>query len=196
MIKSLKLYNSCVASMRKAEKVFEDNPTPFNKRKMMNLQEKVDAWVQWINKQEDAELAKSIPPFVLPSPVTPVGNQTKAILEKVLQKISEVLIKKESEENNSDENETITINIPFSELFGHTVQYEKLGDVVAELVGVQYEVSEFEQAFLLLSIDTPGELIDGQWLLNTDDDVKFRINNAAIYLFEEYLNIGGPLRSR
>lgn len=196
MIKSLELFSSCVAACRLAEKVFEDNPTPFNKKKMLNLQEKVDAWVQWINKQEDAELAKSIPLFILPSPITPVANQAKAILEKVLKRISEVLIKKESEENASDEYEAITINIPFSELFGHTVQHEKLGDVVAELVGVQYEVSESEQAFLLLSIDTPGELIDGQWLLRTDDDVIFRINNAAIYLFEEYLNIGGTLLSR
>ncbi len=64
MIRSLKLFAACVDSMRMAEKEFQVHPTPTNKKIMEDLQSKVDAWVTWIHNQEDAELAKSVPPFI------------------------------------------------------------------------------------------------------------------------------------
>lgn len=64
MIKSLKLFASTVASMRKAEKVYQDDPTPFNRSIMTDLQNKVDGWLVWINKQDDKELARNLPPFI------------------------------------------------------------------------------------------------------------------------------------
>lgn len=64
MIRSFKLFASCVASMRKAEKVYQDNPTPFNRGIMLDLQNKVDTWIEWINKQHDGELARNLPPFI------------------------------------------------------------------------------------------------------------------------------------
>lgn len=64
MIESLKLFASCVASMRKAEKVYQDDPTPFNRRVMEDLQSKVDGWLVWINKQDDEELVGNLPPFI------------------------------------------------------------------------------------------------------------------------------------
>lgn len=64
MVKSLKLFADCVTSMRTAEKAFEESPTPRNKSIMEDLQRKVDAWLEWIGKQQDAELAKNTPPFI------------------------------------------------------------------------------------------------------------------------------------
>lgn len=64
MIRSLKLFAACVDSMRTAEKEYQKTPTPFNDNVMKQLQEKVDAWVKWIHEQEDAELARRVPPFL------------------------------------------------------------------------------------------------------------------------------------
>ena len=64
MIKSFKLFAACVTSMRSAEKAFEDNPTPRNKAIMADLQKKVDVWLEWIGKQQDAELTKNTSPFI------------------------------------------------------------------------------------------------------------------------------------
>lgn len=64
MIRSLKLFAACVDSMRTAEKEYQKNPTPFNDNVMKQLQEKVDAWLKWIQEKEDTELAKRIPPFL------------------------------------------------------------------------------------------------------------------------------------
>lgn len=55
MIKSIELFNSCVAAYRMAEKAFEENPTPFNKEIMLDLQKIVDVWLEWIEKRENAE---------------------------------------------------------------------------------------------------------------------------------------------
>lgn len=63
MIKSLKIFAACVESMRTAEEEYRKNSTPFNKNVMEQLQKKVDAWVKWIHEQEDAALARRIPPF-------------------------------------------------------------------------------------------------------------------------------------
>ncbi len=64
MIRSLKLFGACVESMRKAEKEYLTRPTPANKKIMVDLQNKVDAWVTWIHNQEETELGKSLPPFI------------------------------------------------------------------------------------------------------------------------------------
>lgn len=64
MIRNLKLFAACVDSMRTAEKEYQKNPTPFNDNVMKQLQEKVDAWLKWIHGQEDAELARRVPPFL------------------------------------------------------------------------------------------------------------------------------------
>ena len=64
MIKSLKLFASCVESMRKAEREYLLKPDPAAKSIMVDLQKKVDEWLDWIKAQEDTELAKGVPPFV------------------------------------------------------------------------------------------------------------------------------------
>ncbi len=69
MIKSLKLFAGCVESLRTAEKVYEENKTEANKRNVTDLWAKVDAWIEWVHQQEDAGLARKVPPFIgkLPS---------------------------------------------------------------------------------------------------------------------------------
>jgi len=70
MIRSLKLFAACVESMRTAEQAYEKEPTPFNKNILIDLQKKVDAWVQWVHQQQDAELTKGVPPFINRRPST------------------------------------------------------------------------------------------------------------------------------
>jgi hypothetical protein len=64
MIKSLKLFASCVASLRTAEKAYESDPTAFNKRIVTDLQNKVDGWLLWVQNQPDSGLVKDVPPFI------------------------------------------------------------------------------------------------------------------------------------
>ncbi len=64
MIRSLKLFAACVESLRTAEQEYEKDPTPFNKSNVTALQNKVDGWIAWVHKQEDASLAKNVPPFI------------------------------------------------------------------------------------------------------------------------------------
>lgn len=64
MIRNLKLFASCVESMRKAEREYQVRPTPANKKIMEDLRNKVDGWVKWIKDQEEAELSNTVPPFV------------------------------------------------------------------------------------------------------------------------------------
>ena len=64
MIKSLKLFAACVESLRKAEKEYEKNDTPFNLNILKLMQNKVDGWLKWIQTREDEDLAKRVPPFI------------------------------------------------------------------------------------------------------------------------------------
>ena len=64
MVRSLKMFAQCVESMRTAEKEYEKNPTPFNKSVLKDLQNKVDGWIAWVHSQEDAGLARDVPPFI------------------------------------------------------------------------------------------------------------------------------------
>lgn len=64
MIRSLKLFAGCVESMRKAEKVYEKSKSPRDLSIVKDLQNKVDGWIAWINKQEDGSLKRNVPPFI------------------------------------------------------------------------------------------------------------------------------------
>lgn len=64
MIKSLKMFAACVESLRTAEKAYEEDPTPFNKNILTDLQNKVDGWIKWVHAQEDGDLTKKVPPFI------------------------------------------------------------------------------------------------------------------------------------
>lgn len=64
MIRNFKLFSDCVTSLRTAEKAYDNNPSPRNKAIMTDLQSKVDDWLDWIKKQQDAELIKNNPPFI------------------------------------------------------------------------------------------------------------------------------------
>lgn len=86
MIKSLKLFAACVESLRTAEKTYEDDPTDFNKRNVVDLRNKVDGWVKWVHDHDDAELGKKVPPFIgkLPSSryKAALANDMIALLKK------------------------------------------------------------------------------------------------------------------
>lgn len=70
MIRSLKLFADCVESLRTAEKEYEKDPTAFNLNILKGMQNKVDGWIKWVREQQDAELAKSVPPFINRRPST------------------------------------------------------------------------------------------------------------------------------
>ena len=83
MIKALKLFCVSVASMRQAQKDYMVYPTPANKSIMVDLQERVDGWVNWIKAQEDAELAKNVPPFIN----KPQSSQQKELIHNINQQL-------------------------------------------------------------------------------------------------------------
>ena len=50
--------------MRTAEKEYLSNSTPFNKRVMEDLQNKVDGWIKWVHEQQDEQLVRNVPSFI------------------------------------------------------------------------------------------------------------------------------------
>ena len=83
MIRSFKLFASCVESMRKAEREYQVKPDPAAKSIMVDLQKKVDEWLEWIKAQEDAELTKVVPPFVH----KPQSSSNKMFNQKINQQL-------------------------------------------------------------------------------------------------------------
>lgn len=64
MIKSFKMFAGCVESMRTAEEEYKRNPTDANRSIVESLQNKCDAWLQWIRDRQDEQLERDLPTFV------------------------------------------------------------------------------------------------------------------------------------
>lgn len=78
------MFAACVASLRAAEKTYEENNTAFNKRIVIDLQNKVDAWVAWIENVKDEGLAKDVPPFVSRRPYGYKGVVNNDIMKHLM----------------------------------------------------------------------------------------------------------------
>ena len=95
MIKNLKLFAACVESLRKAEKEYEKNDTPFNLNILRLMQNKVDGWLRWIQRQQDEELAKNVPPFINRRPSSKFND---ILSENIVEQLMESHTEEEVEE--------------------------------------------------------------------------------------------------